>query len=110
MPNIADAAASVAWGRGLYEATAGDAAAFTVLARDANGNNRLTSQVGTLNGVLGIHPTQPLGRNPSAFLNTASSFQLPTKNSPNKLFVPRVWTNPGFKESNHECEVRGTSK
>lgn len=47
MPNTADAGASVAWGRGLYEATAGDTAAFTVQARDANGNNRLTSQVQT---------------------------------------------------------------
>lgn len=54
MPNKADAAASVAWGRGLYEATAGQAAVFTVQARDANGNNRLTSQVETLIYVLGV--------------------------------------------------------
>lgn len=45
MPSEADAGESTAWGRGLYEATAGEPANFTVQARDAWGNNRLTEQV-----------------------------------------------------------------
>lgn len=44
VPNDADAAQSTAWGRGLYEATAGETASFTVQARDVNENNRLDSQ------------------------------------------------------------------
>lgn len=44
VPNVADAAKSTAWGRGLYEATAGETASFVVQARDANRNNRLDSQ------------------------------------------------------------------
>lgn len=46
VPSEADAGESTAWGRGLYEATAGEPAIFTVQARDAYGNNRLTEQVG----------------------------------------------------------------
>lgn len=44
-PNEADAGAIMAYGRGLYEATAGEAATFMLQARDAYGNNRLTEQV-----------------------------------------------------------------
>ena len=44
VPNVADAEKSTAWGRGLYEATAGETASFVVQARDANRNNRLDSQ------------------------------------------------------------------
>lgn len=44
VPNEADAERSTAWGRGLYEATAGETASFIVQARDANLNNRLDSQ------------------------------------------------------------------
>lgn len=44
-PNEADAGAIMAYGRGLYEATAGEAATFLLQARDAYGNNRLTDQV-----------------------------------------------------------------
>lgn len=44
VPNKADAGESTAWGRGLYEATAGEMATFTVQARDAYLNNRLDSQ------------------------------------------------------------------
>lgn len=49
MPNDADPSESTAWGRGLYEATAGDPANFTIQARDAFGNNRLTEQVRSFN-------------------------------------------------------------
>lgn len=45
MPNEANAGETTGWGRGLYEATAGEDAEFTVQARDAYGNNRLTEQV-----------------------------------------------------------------
>lgn len=44
VPNEADAEKSTAWGRGLYEATAGETASFVVQARDAFRNNRLDSQ------------------------------------------------------------------
>lgn len=44
VPNEADAGESTAWGRGLYEATAGETAIFTLQARDAYLNNRLDSQ------------------------------------------------------------------
>lgn len=44
LPNEADAGESTAWGRGLYEATAGETASFTVQARDAYKNNRLDGQ------------------------------------------------------------------
>lgn len=44
VPNEADARESTAWGRGLYEATAGETAMFTVQARDAYLNNRLDGQ------------------------------------------------------------------
>lgn len=44
VPNVADAEKSTAWGRGLYEATAGETASFVVQARDANRNDRLDSQ------------------------------------------------------------------
>lgn len=49
VPKDADAAESMAWGRGLYEATAGDPANFTIQARDAFNNNRLTEQVRLFN-------------------------------------------------------------
>lgn len=47
-PNEANAAAINAYGRGLYEATAGKAATFLLQARDAYGNNLLTDQVSKL--------------------------------------------------------------
>ncbi len=48
VPNEADAAQSTAWGRGLYEATAGKTASFTVQARDVQKNNRLDSQTNAM--------------------------------------------------------------
>lgn len=47
VPNEADAEMTTAWGRGLYEATAGETASFVVQARDAELNNRLDSQDGS---------------------------------------------------------------
>ncbi|CAM9800578.1 unnamed protein product [Ectocarpus sp. 6 AP-2014] len=44
VPNDASAGQTTAWGRGLYEATAGETATLTVQARDAYQNNRLDSQ------------------------------------------------------------------